>query len=239
MQVVRAPDSGLRELVVEQILDFIRSSELKPGGRLPPEPELASTFGVSRTVVREAIKSLQATGAVNVEQGRGTFVAENPLAQSFIVLSRMNRHRIEELFEVRMVLEGESAFYAASARTPEQLRDMEKAIEDAVVHADREEWSATMEDDRAFHRAVAGATGMRLFQEMLEVAIPLWVEMNSNFPEEPDRRARLALGNAEHREVYQAIKAGDGVAARSAMHRHIRASRLRRAKYERRNELKS
>jgi DNA-binding FadR family transcriptional regulator len=195
-------------------------------------------FGVSRTVVREAIKSLQATGAVNIEQGRGTFVAEYPLAQPFIVLSRMNKHRIDELFEVRLILEGESAFYAASARTSAQLREMADAIADAVTHADQENWPAAMEDDRAFHRAVARATGLTLLQEMLEVAIPLWVEMNSNFPNEPDRRARLALGNAEHRAVYDAIAAGDGVAARGAMHRHIRASRQRRAIYELRKESK-
>jgi DNA-binding FadR family transcriptional regulator len=238
MQVVKAPDLDLRELVVEQLLGFIRSSELKPGGRLPPEPELAQTFGVSRTVVREAIKSLQATGVLNIEQGRGTFVAEYPFAQPLTVLSRLNRHRIDELFEVRLILEGESAFYAASARTNAQLRDVAAALEAAAVHADREEWQEAMEDDRQFHRSVARATGLKLVQEMLEVASPVWVEMNSQFPEEQDRRARLALGQAEHQAIYDAVKAGDGVAARGAMHRHLRASRQRRALYERRNELK-
>ncbi len=107
MLVVRAPDAGLREFVVEQILDVIRSSELKPGSRLPPEHVLASSFGVSRTVVREAVKTLQANGVISVEQGRGTFVAEFPLAQSFKVLSDMNRHRLSDLYDVRMILEGE------------------------------------------------------------------------------------------------------------------------------------
>lgn len=107
MHVVKATDRDLREYVIEQILDFIRSSELSPGLRLPPENELATAFGVSRTVVREAMKSLQATGAISVEQGRGTFVAEFPLVQSFKVLSHMNQHRMMDLFDVRRVLEGE------------------------------------------------------------------------------------------------------------------------------------
>jgi DNA-binding FadR family transcriptional regulator len=234
MQVIKAPDADLRELVIEQILEFIRSSELLPGRQLPPENELATAFGVSRTVVREAMKSLQATGAISVEQGRGTFVAEYPLVQSFMVLSRMNQHRMMDLFDVRMILEGESAFYAASARTSEQLADIAKVLDSAVRHVVEEDWSGALEDDIAFHRAVTRATGLALLQEMLEVAVPFWVNMNSNFAEEQDRRTRLETGNAEHKAVYEAIKAGDGVAARNAMHRHIRASQQRRLMYEQR-----
>lgn len=234
MQVIKAPDADLRELVIEQILEFIRSSELKPGGRLPPENELASAFGVSRTVVREAMKSLQATGAISVEQGRGTFVAEYPLVQSFMVLSRMNQHRMMDLFDVRMILEGEAAYYAASTRTTEQLAEIAKTIDMAVRHAAEEDWKGALDADIAFHRAVTRATGLALLQEMLEVAVPFWVKMNSNFAEELDRKSRLETGNAEHRAVYDAIKAGDGVAARGAMHRHIRASQQRRLIYEQR-----
>ena len=234
MHVVKATDRDLREHVIEQILDFIRSSELRPGLRLPPENELAAAFGVSRTVVREAMKSLQATGAISVEQGRGTFVAEFPLVQSFKVLSRMNQHRMMDLFDVRRVLEGESAFYAAAARTPAQLADIAETLDDAARHIAEEDWTAALEDDIAFHRAVTRATGLTLLQEMLEVAMPFWVKMNSNFAEEKDRKSRLETGNAEHTAVYEAIKAGDGVAARGAMHRHIRASQQRRLIYEQR-----
>jgi DNA-binding FadR family transcriptional regulator len=234
MQVVKAPTADLRELVIEQILDFIRTAELKPGGRLPPENELASAFGVSRTVVREAMKSLQATGVISVEQGRGTFVTEYPLVQAFKVLSRMNQHRMMDLFDVRMILEGESAFYAASRRTAEQLAEIARKIDEAVAAVEREDWAGALEGDIAFHRAVTRATGLALLQEMLEVAVPFWVNMNSNFAEELDRRSRLETGNGEHKAVYDAIKAGDGVAARDAMHHHIRASQQRRLIYERR-----
>ena len=64
--------------------------------------------------------------------------------------------------------------------------------------------------------------------------MPFWVKMNSNFAEEKDRKSRLETGNAEHTAVYEAIKAGDGAAARGAMHRHIRASQQRRLIYEQR-----
>jgi GntR family transcriptional repressor for pyruvate dehydrogenase complex len=234
MHVVKATDRDLREYVIEQVLDFIRSSELSPGLRLPPENELATAFGVSRTVVREAMKSLQATGAISVEQGRGTFVAEFPLVQSFKVLSHMNQHRMMDLFDVRRVLEGESAFYAAAARTPAQLADIAESLDDAARHISEEDWTGALEDDIAFHRAVTRATGLTLLQEMLEVAVPFWVKMNSNFAEEKDRKSRLETGNAEHTAVYEAIKAGDGAAARGAMHRHIRASQQRRLIYEQR-----
>lgn len=235
MQVVKAADGDLREHVIEQILDFIRSSELMPGRRLPPENELATAFGVSRTVVREAMKSLQATGAISVEQGRGTFVAEYPLVQSFKVLSRMNQHRMMDLFDVRRILEGKSAFYAATARDARQLADIALTLDEAAHHIATEDWTAALADDIAFHRAVTRATGLSLLQEMLEVAVPFWVSMNANFAEEKDRKSRLETGNAEHTAVYAAIEAGDGVAARSAMHRHIGASQQRRLIYEQRH----
>ncbi|MFN8927401.1 MAG: FadR/GntR family transcriptional regulator [Rhodospirillales bacterium] len=85
MQVEKVSEGGRREAVTDQILGFIRSRQLEPGARLPPEPELCEMFGVSRAVVREAMQSLQATGTIRIEHGRGTFVSTNPLAQPFSV----------------------------------------------------------------------------------------------------------------------------------------------------------
>lgn len=228
MQVEKVSEGGRREAVTDQILGFIRSRQLEPGARLPPEPELCEMFGVSRAVVREAMQSLQATGTIRIEHGRGTFVSANPLAQPFSVWASMNVHRVAELFEVRMILEGEAASRAAMRRTAVHLDEITHAMDDALDCAARTDWLAFMDVDIRFHRAVTQAAGLPLLQEMLEVAIPVWMNMTSSVARERNQAVRLAAVVAEHAAVHDAIRASEPEAARYAMRRHLGNSRDRR-----------
>lgn len=228
MQVTKHNDSGRREFVIGQLLDIIRSSELKPGAQLPPEPVLSEMFGVSRTVVREAMHSLQATGTIRIEQGRGTFVADNPLAQPFSVWANMNAHRVGELFEVRIILEGESATRAAANRTGDSLAELDRIIACAHRSVEETNWLDALKYDLAFHEAVTQAAGLPLLQEMLGVAMPTWIKITSNVAAEKNRAARLRLVLSEHEAVLEAIRAGSPDAAGSAMRTHLRNSWLRR-----------
>nr|WP_249731422.1 FadR/GntR family transcriptional regulator [Chelatococcus sp. HY11] len=232
VQVTKVNDSGRRAFVIEQLIGFIRSRQVEPGTKLPPEPVLSEMFGVSRTIVREAMQSLQATGAIRIEQGRGTFVAENPLAQPFNVWASMNAHRIDELFDVRGILEGESAARAANNRTQADIEALEAILDEMRHKVEGTDWLGTLSCDVNFHRAVTQAADLPLLQEMLEVAMPAWIELTSNVTKEKNKVARLELVLAEHGAILAAIRASDPDAARTAMRRHLANSWARRLKNE-------
>lgn len=228
LKIAKPPEAGRRDFVVRELLRVIRDRRLEPGARLPAEPEIADMFGVSRTVVREAMQTLQATGTVRIEQGRGTFLAENPLSQPFSVWATMNTHRVGELFAVRTILEAESARLAARNRTAADLARLRATLDIGSARAEAGDWRGTMEADVQFHRAVTQAAGLPLLREMLEVAIPIWIDMTGDPAREKRRAERLRLVQTEHRAVYVAIERGDAEAARAAIQTHLTNSRDRR-----------
>ncbi len=228
MRVVKLGESGRREFVIEQLLGFIRSNELSPGSRLPPEPALSEMFGVSRTVVREAMQSLQAMGTIRIEQGRGTFVAENPLAQPFKVWASMNAHRVDELFDVRIILESESASRAASNRPDEHIETIAEILDEARESVERTDWLGALKADVKFHRAITQAAGLPLLEEMLGVTLLTWVQLTSNAANEKNKAERLQLVLGEHTDVFDAVRSGQSDAARIAMRTHLDNSRQRR-----------
>src|SRR5689334_4484609 len=121
-----AREQRLYERVVEKVLELISSGVWKPGFRLPPERELSEAFGVSRTVVREAVKALEARGVLESATGSGVSVRAadvNLVSQSLTTYMQLaNRDDFEiRLNEVRRVLEVEMVALAAARRTPEQL----------------------------------------------------------------------------------------------------------------------
>src|SRR5215211_9369971 len=122
-------EQRLYERVVEKVLELISSGAWKPGYRLPPERELSEAFGVSRTVVREAVKALEARGILESATGSGVSVRRadfNIVSQSLQTYMQLaNRDDFEiRLNEVRRVLEVEMVALAASRITPEQRSEL-------------------------------------------------------------------------------------------------------------------
>lgn len=203
-------------VVIERAMELIRTGTLKAGDRLPPEGDLAVSFGVSRTVIREAMKSLEAVGVVRIEQGRGTFVANNPLAQGFSLMATMNLHRLDELYEVRKIIEAETVSRAAVHATPNDHATMARAVEAfnrGLVERNRR---AVIEADCAFHLAIAGACGLGLLTEILAVTVPIWTSVIPNPSFE-----RAAISGYEHELIVKAVSASDASGARLAMVEHI------------------
>ncbi|MGO8957806.1 MAG: FadR/GntR family transcriptional regulator, partial [Streptosporangiaceae bacterium] len=121
------------EVVAEQILQLIAELALAPGDRLPTENELAARLSVSRTVVREAVKILSATGSVSAQKGRGLYVADG---ESVLGATRFgsfflptNLDHIFMLFEFRRVQEAEASRLAATRASPSELRVIETAVQ--------------------------------------------------------------------------------------------------------------
>ena len=232
MDFVKADGRDRREAVLDQLLAFIACQKDAAGTRLPPEPELAEMFGVSRTVIRESMRSLQATGVVRIEQGRGTFISEHPFSQPFGVWAALNAHRVTDLFEIRVILEGEAASRAADQRIKPDLGLVEASLDQCLIQAEAGDWEGTMASDRLFHRLVTRMAGVPMLEELFEVMVPSWIQLNAKFGDEYNRESRIRFVLREHRAVFKAIGEGDPVAARAAMQRHLRNSLQRRLKHD-------
>lgn len=224
----RVKEVDRRDHVVHDILDLIKVKTLLPGNKLPAEAELCEQFGVSRTVIREAMQSLQAMGAVTVQQGRGTYVSDNPHAKAFSIWASMNAHRVGELFAVRSILEAEASSLAAVNRSEVDLVAMDSALLRAEESLKNTLWLEALDADIEFHRAVMRAASLPLLSEMLEVAIPVWMGMTSKVATERNQQFRLALAHNEHLRVFEAIKHNDPEHARLAMRTHLLNSCARR-----------
>ncbi len=203
----------------------IRSGALVPGERLPTEAQLGAQFAVSRAVVREAVARLKAEGLVESRQGVGVFVTAHPSAAAF----RMNAgaaataHDARDVFELRLIVEAAAAERAAVRRTPESLARIGEALAvmDAAMECVSDSGDGAGADD-VFHCAVAAASGNPLIHRFIE-----FVSQEFSGSRQPTwSRDGLDGGLAqasqnEHRVLFEAIAAGDPVAARAAAERHI------------------
>ena len=154
------PKERLYQEIVEQIQQQIVSGQLKPGDQIPAERELADQFGVSRTAVREAIKSLTEKGLIEVFVGRGTFVTHfspDRLVESMTLLLRNERDRTESLAEAQGMLDVPIARLAARHRTPDVV-DRLRVIVDRIER-DAGSPDQLVEADEEFRTELARATG--------------------------------------------------------------------------------
>ncbi|MQT11570.1 FadR/GntR family transcriptional regulator [Segnochrobactrum spirostomi] len=215
----------LAERVVAALSEDIEKGRLAAGARLPTEPDLAASFGVSRTVIREAVARLRADGILVSRQGAGVFVTDSPLQRSFRIRDEevTSGIALREIFELRLCLEVESAALAAVRRTEADLEalghwlremDRTKHGEDFGVAADVE-----------FHRTVALASGngkIADFQLYLSMLLRQSVSVARN---NTLKTPALVDGVIEeHRRLHAAIAEGAAEAARAAMRRHLLAA---------------
>jgi len=228
---------SLSQGLVESISNNIKNGILKPGEKLPTESAIMSLYDVSRTVVREAISHLQAAGLVQTRHGIGTFILEPSAASTGMLREAIVTVRdVLDILELRISLETEAAWLAASRRTEEQAQALGKALEDIL--ANKTEENASVNADVRFHLLIAQSTGNRYFVDILSnlgtTIIPrarlksamMTLEAqagNSN----QSNNSYLDRVNREHEDIYLAIQRKDPEAARAAMRTHLSNSRER------------
>ncbi len=215
----------LYEQVADQIQELIVAESLRPGDKLPCERDLAQRLGVSRTVIREAIRVLCVRGLVTVKAGCGTYV-RRPTPKDItapiglLLKLRQCPNTLNDLYEARCILEVECAGLAAERATDEDCAALEAALEAMKAHiADAE---AFIHHDWMFHSALADATHNELFSVLLGVIGDLWREAALLTYQAP---GAAESGLKYHRKILQRIRARDAEGARRAMHEHIRRSR--------------
>ncbi|MBI5275621.1 MAG: FadR family transcriptional regulator [Burkholderiales bacterium] len=222
--------------LVEGLEGQIRNKSLKAGDKLPTESEIMRAWGVSRTVVREALSRLQASGLVETRHGIGTFVLPPPAAQpeGFGLDPREipTAEDVMAVLELRISLESDSAGLAALRHAPEQLAAIRSALDE--LEASESGATGAVNADMRFHMLIAAATGNRYFAEIMAhlgaTLIPR-ARINSPRVASEDLPQYLRRVNREHEEIYEAIARRDPEAARAAMRLHLTNSRerLRRA----------
>ena len=226
----RRPRTLALELV-DALGDRIRDGRLASGAKLPTEAAIMEEFGISRTVVREAISKLQASGLVATRHGVGTFVVGLGDAAAFRIAPDQfaTLRDVIAVLELRIGVETEAAALAAARRTAQNLADMRSALEAfaAATEAGRD----AVGPDFQFHLEIARATQNAHFAELLgtlgSMIIPR-ARLDSAEPQSPERREYLRRVNGEHESIYDAIAAQDAEAARAAMRTHLANSRERR-----------
>lgn len=227
LKVERKPK--LSERVATALKQEILKGDIPPGNKLPTESQMSTSFGVSRTVIREAIATLAADGLVEARQGAGVFIMDHPtLAFGSITLDVGKISHALNVIEVRMGLEIESAGLAALRRNAAQ----EAQIQEAFFEYDRllERCEPTGKSDFAFHRAIATATNNPFYVEVLDAlgmrAIPCDVGSPWGTDYELSRKYQEGL-QREHLAILNAISSCDPEKARAAMRAHLAASQER------------
>jgi DNA-binding FadR family transcriptional regulator len=227
LRIERKPK--LSEHVVAALRSQVNGGEIMPGQKLPTESQLPETFGVSRTVIREAIASLAADGLVESRQGAGVFVLEHP-ALTFSSFSQEIKKISQAInvLEVRMGIEIESAGLAAARRNAAQ----EALIQEAFFEFERvlNLGEPTGKADFAFHREIASATNNPFYVEILDALGDRTIPCDRNSPwysvEVLSTEYLIGL-QREHLMILKAISAGDPQGARDAMRAHLVAAQDR------------
>jgi GntR family transcriptional repressor for pyruvate dehydrogenase complex len=211
----------VNEAIVRVIQDRIRRGELKAGDRLPPERQLAAMFDASRSSVREALRVLELSGLVYSRHGEGNFVADMlPAGAALTLVDFLERQRASllDLSDARKLFEPYLATLAASRATADDLEVLRRAAEEEETRLRAGEAQAAFRADRAFHHAIATATGNQTLVTLHSYLSDLVASGRREALENDIRRVQSAF---DHQRVYQAVARRDGAAARAAMLRHL------------------
>ncbi|NLG66331.1 MAG: FadR family transcriptional regulator [Actinobacteria bacterium] len=212
----------LSDSAVDQILGLVNAGQLAPGSRMPPERELITRLGVSRTSLREAIRILETLGVLRVVPGRGTWVREDyqqPKLGETIAWLPSHEHDVMQLFEVRETLEVKAAQLAAERATADELVSMSVSIQrlqEAIAAGD---YDGMLAADSMFHEALGAASGNALLVELLGHVYSMVQRVRKALIAMPGRPEAILR---EHISVMEAILSRNARLAAKAIQTHDR-----------------
>jgi GntR family transcriptional regulator, transcriptional repressor for pyruvate dehydrogenase complex len=211
------PRTKVYQAVAQQLERHI-AQDLKPGDLLPPERQLAEMLGVSRSSVRDAIRSLELMGMLEPRQGVGTVVrsrsdsAANPLANAL----REKQKQIAELIDVRKMIEPHLAARAAVHASRDELADMEDILDRQEEKVLRGELA--VDEDSEFHYSIALASNNSAILKVVDVLMDLLRDTRARSLQGEHRQEKSLAG---HRRILSALKQHDAAAAEVAMRQHV------------------
>ncbi len=218
---LRLQAERLSDRLATRIAERIDGGAFKPGDRLPTELQFAAAYGVSRTVVREAVHQLKSQGLVRSRQGSGVFVTAPPAHRALAFDPKLleSMEAVLQMVELRRVIEGEMAALAAQRATRSQRAALRRAL--AAIDAATDGGQLGVEEDLAFHRAIGEATGNPQFLRLLGILEAYARDaMTVTKGYESMRADFMDQVRIEHRAILAAITTGDATAARRAAIEH-------------------
>ena len=224
MPVEQLSSRRLYEQLAERIRQQVLSGALNPGDKLPNERIFARDYGVSRTVVREAVKTLQQDGLIEVKAGLGTFVVDatdKAFTQSLSLLMSVNlSDNLLDVVEIREILEVQMAALAATRAKPEDIEKLKSAV--GIMDQSLDDVSEFIKQDHAFHLALAQATQNAVMPLLVSSIVDLLQQLRSRTA---SVNGSLERGQRHHKRILDAICRGDAEAAHEAMRAHLRQVR--------------
>jgi DNA-binding FadR family transcriptional regulator len=199
--------------VFNAIREDIEAGRLSVGSKLSSEATLSQQYGVSRSVIREALRSCTALGLTVTKTGKGTFVVANKVANDLT----LGQYSARDLTEARPHIEVPAAGLAAERRSDEELGTLRHIVAAMSTEADPESWVAL---DSSFHAAITRASGNKVFASVVADIRGALAHQSETLNMVADRQHASDL---EHQEILAAIEAGSAEAASAAMAHHLRA----------------
>lgn len=224
---------SLKHEVADRLLASIRSGEFTPGEELPSEHTLMARYGVGRPAVREALQRLEAMGLISISHGeRARMLEPSPerllrqLNDGMVLTLAVAPHYLEHLKEARLVFEAGMVRLAAEKATDADLARLRAILDGSAAALAAGNHARFVEDDMAFHRAIAAINGNPLFATIAETVFA-WL---STFHVREVHASGLEhLTLREHEAILRKLKERDGAGAERAMRRHLtRANKLYR-----------
>ena len=214
--------SNLVEQVFHALRENILSGVFKDGDLLPTQELLAQQFGVSRTVLREALNKLSSLGLIKSHQGRGTFV-QMPNVQSVMgpIISslQMDNEATQELIEARYHLESTIVQLAAKWAKPEQVDALKESIAQMEQGQKTGDIKTFSKADLAFHMQLAEMSKNRVLERIIEVIREMLVKFLEDFNRVPGTQQRAI---AYHKRICKAIEANDPIQAEKQTRKHLK-----------------
>jgi GntR family transcriptional regulator, transcriptional repressor for pyruvate dehydrogenase complex len=213
--------TDVTQLVVDRLRSLLEQGVLKPGSKLPPEPEMSRLLGISRPSLRQAYKALSILGVLRAVPGDGTYISDSTskiLSMPLTFLMLMRRISLDEIFEFRMVLEAVLASLAAARASESEMRAMTSQIESMAANLDDDKKDQYLVSEYEFHNCIARAAHNSLMLEIISIVGGLlWETRKALVNVVPDRQKDLE----QHRAILDAISGRDSQAAADAMRRHL------------------
>ncbi|MFG6532982.1 FadR/GntR family transcriptional regulator [Sulfitobacter sp. 1A16787] len=220
MSAKRQP--SLVDQVAEGLDLQIRRGDYEVGTMLPSVQTLSESWGVSRTVMREALSRLSTEGLITSRQGVGVFVAANLPPQRLVFANDPSDAGLISILEIRLGLEAEAAGLAALRRTSQDIADMESALHKMETCFGDGDIEKSIEADLAFHRAIWLASRNPHFGQLFAFLSQfLQNNISASRRSSASVEGRAMEAQSEHSAIFSAIKLGDSAAARVAARQHV------------------
>jgi GntR family transcriptional regulator, transcriptional repressor for pyruvate dehydrogenase complex len=216
-------NSKIYEQVIEQIKSLIFEGKIKKGDRLPSERSLKEQLNISRASIREAFSALEMIGLIESRPGEGTFIKsdlDRNILEPLSLMLLLQDNIVEELLELRRVLEVDCVRLAAERSNDSELEEMEKQIKDLAESSGFEEKS--IRADRQFHYTIARSSKNNvLYNVMVSISEAMDYHIKNTRTKLVSHKSTMENFVWQHRDIFQAIKDRDPEEAMKAMHNHL------------------